>query len=107
MDSQTRDEGQRPKPRRAKTIPRSYSESSSNPPTPPKVKKEKAPAKEAEEKLYATKYQAILAERKVRGQVQFLVNWADDPETGEVYAPTWVSFHDPCDISRLGNQMLI
>jgi len=32
----------------------------------------------------------ILQERRVNGRVEYLINWADDEETGESYEPTWV-----------------
>jgi hypothetical protein len=32
----------------------------------------------------------ILAEKKVKGRLQYKVDWEDHPETGEAYPPTWV-----------------
>lgn len=101
--SQRRDEtaprSRRSQPRRTKTLNKSYSESPSKPERP-KIKKEKTSAKknkEPEGKLYATKDQAILSEKRgTNGEIVYLVNWADDPVTGQTYAPGWVrssSYH--------------
>lgn len=46
-----------------------------------------------QEGLFSIK--SILGERLVDGNVQYLLNWEDDPETGEVYDNTWVSFSLP------------
>ena len=49
--------------------------------------------RKVEELVYATKDQAILEEKKEGGVVKYLVNWADHPETGEIYEPSWVGGH--------------
>lgn len=94
--SQTRD---RPQERRARTkttttTTSTPTQSSSPAPTRTKVAQRKStksiPRKKTEAPVYATKYQAVLAEKVVNGRVKYLVNWANDPKTGDPYEPTWV-----------------
>lgn len=33
----------------------------------------------------------IINERRVRSQIEYLVDWENNPQTGEIYDPTWVS----------------
>lgn len=35
----------------------------------------------------------IIDERRVRGKVEYLIDWEDNPDTGKSYDPTWVSYH--------------
>lgn len=43
------------------------------------------------EKLWA--FRAILGERTAaNGAKEYLIEWEDDPDTGEKYEPTWVGF---------------
>jgi len=58
-------------------------------------KKRSKSAKE-EDRFWKLKDPGILQERRVNGKVEYLINWADDEETGESYEPTWVCF------SRMG-----
>lgn len=69
----------------------SYEDRSSSPGTRRKPQPKKANSSEKlEEVVYETKYQAILKEKKELGRIKYLVNWADNSDTGEVYTPTWV-----------------
>jgi hypothetical protein len=45
---------------------------------------------EESEKVYSLADPGILEQKEENGKVYYLVNWADDPETGEKYDPTWV-----------------
>lgn len=40
--------------------------------------------------LYAIK--DIIDEKIVDGKLYYKIDWADDPRTGEVFEPSWVSF---------------
>jgi len=60
-------------------------------------------AEESSETYYNAK--SILRERKVQGNIQYLVDWEGlDPDTGRPYDPTWVSperrFVAPLHISQ-------
>lgn len=44
--------------------------------------------KEDSPPLYNIK--GILSERKIGKTTEFLIDWEDNPETGEPYEPTWV-----------------
>lgn len=37
----------------------------------------------------------ILQERRNGSNIEYLVDWEDNPETGERYRPTWVSLSAP------------
>jgi len=67
----------------------SSSPSRSQQPTP-KISSKKAKRKKITEVVYATKDQAILEEKREGGVIRYLVNWANNPDTGEVYEPSWV-----------------
>ena len=42
------------------------------------------------EKYYSLADPGILDQKEENGKVYYLCNWADDPETGEKYLPSWV-----------------
>jgi hypothetical protein len=54
-------------------------------------KKPRRRREEEGEKQYSLKDPGILDQKEENGKVYYLVNWADDPDTGDVYTPTWVS----------------
>jgi hypothetical protein len=37
----------------------------------------------------------ILEEKTVHEEVFYLIDWEDNPDTGESYTPTWVRIHSP------------
>ena len=50
------------------------------------TKKKPRPRKETEsEKVFSLQDPGILDQREEKGKVYYLLNWADDPETGEQY----------------------
>jgi hypothetical protein len=53
-------------------------------------KKSRRRKDEDSEKVYSLADPGILDQKEEKGKVYYLVNWADDPETGEKYDPTWV-----------------
>lgn len=53
-------------------------------------KKSRRRKDEGSEKVYSLADPGILDQKEENGKVYYLVNWADDPETGEKYDPTWV-----------------
>lgn len=48
-----------------------------------------ATPQEEDEVWYTVK--SIIGEKKVQGQAYYQVDWENNPTTGEVYEPTWVS----------------
>jgi hypothetical protein len=63
-------------------------------------KKPRRRKSEKVEKQFALKDPGILDEKEEKGKVYYLVAWADDPGTGEVYAPTWVCVIYTCGIQQ-------
>jgi len=60
--------------------------------SPPSPARSRTPAKEKKQikgEFYTIK--AILQEKEEQGQVSYLIDWADHPQTGETYDPSWVS----------------
>ncbi|KAK1984239.1 hypothetical protein LZ30DRAFT_586632 [Colletotrichum cereale] len=55
-------------------------------------KQPKKPKEPAKEKWYIVK--DILQERKCGTSIEYLVDWEDDPDTGERYRPTWTPSKD-------------
>jgi hypothetical protein len=51
------------------------------------------PADEEEEESGWYVIKDIIDERRVRGKVEYLIDWEDNPDTGKSYDPTWVSQH--------------
>jgi hypothetical protein len=45
---------------------------------------------EGPKKVYSLADPGILDQKEEKGKVYYLVNWADDPETGRKFDPTWV-----------------
>jgi len=63
----------------------------------PRAKESTPEPIDEEEESSETYYKAkkILGEKKVRGNIQYLVDWEGiDPDTGSAYDPTWVSPED-------------
>jgi hypothetical protein len=76
-----------PKSRKRKSLPASPS------PAPWRGAPKKKPRRRKEdesEKQFSLKDPGILDQKEENGKVYYLVNWADDPDTGKVYDPTWV-----------------
>lgn len=61
---------------------------------PKKSTKAKKPKKESSDTYYSVR--RIAAERIEKGQLFYLIDWANNPETGESYDPTWVCFGSLC-----------
>ena len=40
--------------------------------------------------VYSLADPGILDQKEEKGKVYYLLNWADDPETGKKFEPTWV-----------------
>jgi hypothetical protein len=53
-------------------------------------KKSRRRKEEGNEKVYALADPGILDQKEEGGTVHYLLNWADDPETGRKFEPTWV-----------------
>ncbi len=73
------------------------SAAASKPPKPTKPKRPKPAASRQstreptpDEEFYAIR--DILDERRIDGILQYRVDWADNPTTGERYDPTWVCY---------------
>ncbi|RDA95837.1 hypothetical protein CP533_5129 [Ophiocordyceps camponoti-saundersi (nom. inval.)] len=59
----------------------------------PRIKKE-----EAKDEWYSIR--GILRERRAKGRVEYLVDWDDDPVTGQSHDPTWTPRCDVTDAAR-------
>ena len=71
---------------------RSLAASSSPAPRRGAPKKKPRRRKEAEsEKQFSLQDPGILDQKEENGKVYYLLNWADDPDTGEHFEPSWVS----------------
>jgi hypothetical protein len=85
-----------PKSRKRKSL------ASPSPATRRSAPKKKPRRRKAEgvEKQFALKDPGILDEKEENGKVYYLLAWADDPDTGEAYDPTWVCVIFTCDIQQ-------
>lgn len=72
-------------PRQRPLKRKTFAEPPGRKPSPPKRKKEQ---KQSSTVYYEIK--GILSERKSGKATEFLIDWEDNPATGEVYEPTWV-----------------
>jgi hypothetical protein len=84
-----------PKSRKRKSLPASPSPA---PRRGPPKKKPRRRKEDESEKQFSLKDPGILNQKEENGKVYYLVNWGDDPDSGEVYDPTWVGGFFYCDI---------
>ncbi len=83
-ESSTRPTRTRPRSNRTKLVEES-------PITPRSSKKKNTRKRKAtREKFYSLADPGILDQKEEKGRVYYLCNWADDPETGESFPPSWV-----------------
>ncbi|TAQ86428.1 hypothetical protein B7494_g5239 [Chlorociboria aeruginascens] len=65
-----------------------------SPPEPksPQKKRRKSRSQGLDSQLWAVRN--IVGERKSQGQIQFLIDWENDPQTGRPYSPTWEPYNN-------------
>ncbi|KAH8805943.1 hypothetical protein F5884DRAFT_801173 [Xylogone sp. PMI_703] len=64
-----------------------------SPSQPSRFKKSKEKKKRASSATQYFKVRDVLEERVRNGQLQYCIDWEDNPETGESYTPTWEPRH--------------
>jgi len=82
--------------------PGSFAASSSDPAPSSVPKKKPRRRKETEsEKVFSLQDPGILDQKEENGKVYYLLNWADDPDTGEQFKPSWVSDLAPAIVTGI------
>lgn len=64
------------------------------------------PIQEEEEEDGWYTVRGILDERKVKGKTEYLVDWDDNPKTGEPYPSSWVRVFVSCKCANGSNCLI-